>query len=234
GKAVNAGQTCVAPDYLLIHESKFQEFKDEMRKEFHKYYGDSHEHWHQSPHLSRIINDRNFSRIKGYVDDAVRGGAKIEIGGHFRTEEKYISPTLISNVKLDSDIMKEEIFGPVLPVMTYNNINSVYDIIHSMEKPLALYIFSENKKNIREIIRNTSSGGAVINGVLVHLLNAHLPFGGVNNSGIGSYHGWFGFKDFSHERSVLKLSKLTKISMFFPPYTKLKGALGTFARKYLV
>jgi aldehyde dehydrogenase (NAD+) len=218
---------------VIDHESKYSEFIELAKTQIKKFYGETPEDWHTTPDFCRIINDKNFDRLKETVESSVKMGAKLELGGQFKKEERYISPTILSNVSLDSPVMLEEIFGPILPVIAYKTLDEAISIVQSKHKPLSLYIFSEKEEPIEKILKNTSSGGVVINGVVAHLGNPELPFGGVNHSGIGNYHGHFGFKAFSHERAVLKVSKLTLLKMLFPPYTKTTKAFVDFMTNYL-
>jgi len=222
GKLLNGGQTCVGVDYILVEESRLNELVEKLKLKIQEFYGTSPENWKTNPDFCRIINAKNFYRLKGLIDSAIEMGAKLEQGGYVDEKENYISPTILSQVTLEMPIMQEEIFGPILPILTYKKLEEAIYIIQSKPKPLALYIFSEDNGNIRKILKNTSSGGVVINGVILHLINENLPFGGVNHSGLGSYHGFFGFKAFSHERSVLKLNKLDLLVLrkLMPPYTE--------------
>lgn len=233
GKILNAGQTCVGVDYALVHESKFDEFIEKSKKQIEEFYGKNQTSWEKNPDFCRIINDKSFERLKHTVEESISRGAKVEIGGEFNASERYISPTILSNVSLDLPVMNEELFGPILPVLPFRKIEDAIQIIQKKEKPLALYIFSEREDRIQKILKNTSSGGVVINGVVAHLSNPNLPFGGVNHSGMGSYHGYFGFKAFSHERAVLKLSKLSPIKILFPPYGNHTKSFVEVMTKYL-
>ena len=233
GKILNAGQTCVGVDYALVHESKFDEFIEKSKKQIEEFYGRNQTSWETNPDFCRIINDKSFERLKHTLEESISRGAKVEIGGKLNAADRYISPTILSNVSLDLPVMNEELFGPILPVLSYRNIEDAIQIIQRKEKPLALYIFSEREDRIQKILKNTSSGGVVINGVVAHLSNSNLPFGGVNHSGMGSYHGYFGFKAFSHERAVLKLSKLSPIKILFPPYGNHTKSFVELMTKYL-
>lgn len=233
GKVLNGGQTCVGVDYVMVHESKYDEFIQMAKLQVKKFYGESSENWHSTPDFCRIVNDRNFERLEATVRDSIKAGAKLELGGDFKSEERYISPTILSNVELESPIMQEEIFGPILPILKYKTLDEAIAVVQSKHKPLTLYIFSESNNSIQKILKNTSSGGVVINGVIAHLGNPELPFGGINHSGIGNYHGHFGFKTFSHERAVLKVSKFTMLKMLFPPYTKATKSFIDFMTNYL-
>ncbi len=218
GKCVNSGQTCVAPDYLMIPEARLGEFVAEARAHLTASYGSRPEDWERSEDLCRIINDRNFERVRSLTERSVSQGAKVELGGVFKPESRYISPTLLSAVTPAMPIMSEEIFGPVLPILTYRRLEEAYEVVRSMEKPLALYVFSRDSRRTEEILRNTTAGGTCVNNTIVHLGNHHLPFGGVGPSGVGSYHGYFGFKTFSHERAVLRQGRLNPVEFMYPPY----------------
>ncbi len=233
GKILNGGQTCVGVDYALVHEDKHSEFIEKFKESVKTFYGETNKEWQTTPDFCRIVNDKNFERIQASVQASIKKGAKLEIGGNFEAKERYISPTLLSNVDLKSPIMEEEIFGPVLPVLKYKTIEEAIQIIQGKAKPLALYVFSNNDSVVDKVLANTSSGGVVVNGCIAHLGNPNLPFGGVNHSGLGSYHGLFGFKAFSHERSVLTLSKLTPLKLLFPPYTNFTSKFISFMTKYL-
>jgi aldehyde dehydrogenase (NAD+) len=165
-----------------------------------------------------IINRRHFERIKGLVEDAVSKGAVISSGGGFDESFNLITPTLLTRVAADSEIMEEEIFGPVLPIIPYEDIKEVYHYIKSKPKPLALYIFGRDKGAIKDILKNTQSGDVCINNVILHVSNVNLPFGGFNNSGIGKTHGYHGFMAFTHERSVLKQGAINTASLLYPPF----------------
>lgn len=234
GKCVNAGQTCVAPDYAYVHESKYDEFLSEMKKNIAAMYGENEAARAESPDYAHIINKRHHQRIKHLLEDAIEHGANIEIGGQVNDENNYIAPTILTNVPLDSEIMQEEIFGPVLPVHKYKNLSEVLDVINSKEKPLAFYIFSTKNKNIDHILQNTSAGGTIVNDTLLHVGHPNLPFGGVNNSGIGNGHGIWGFKAFSHERALMKQpSWFSAAEGMYPPYTNVVKKLINLTLKWL-
>lgn len=228
-KYLNSGQTCIASDYVYVHASKKDEFIKQLKEQTLKSYGENPQ---KTDAFCRIINSRHFARIKRLMDDAVAKGAKIEDGGQTDAAENYIAPTIITNVTTDMDIMKEEIFGPVLPILTYTDVNEVIQYINANEKPLALYIFSSKSKNQEHIIKNTSSGAVGINETLIQNGHAELPFGGVNNSGIGKSHGEWGFKEFSNEKPVLKAWNAPS-DLLTPPYGKLNETLVNAMLKYL-
>jgi len=222
GKYLNNGQVCIAPDYLFVHENKKEAFINAFKKYMDKFYTEDAS---KESSYARIVNNRHYNRVKGYIDDAVSKGAKIEAGGTFDSSQDYIAPTLMTNVPKDSTLMTEEIFGPVLPVYGYTNIKSVIDEINSREKPLALYIYSSRRKNINHIINNTRAGGTCINQNAVHFFNTNLPFGGSNNSGIGKAHGFDGFKSFSNDRGILKQHIPNALELLMPPYNSFKQKL---------
>lgn len=219
GKFINAGQTCVAPDYVLVHKSMESDFIKYAKESIANLYGKNEEEWINNLDFARIINERNHSRLVALVEDAKQKGANVEIGGKFDQNELYISPTIISNVPENCKLRQEEIFGPILPIIAYDHLDSAIEFINNMEKPLALYIFSSSVKTAEKIISQTSAGGTCINDVVVHVGNSNIPFGGVGESGMGNYHGIYGFKTFSHERGIVNqfnLYNLTKI--LYPPY----------------
>lgn len=222
GKYVNNGQVCIAPDYLFVHEKIKGDFISAFKKYMKEFYTDDAS---QETSYSRIVNQRHFNRVKGYIDDAMAKGANIEAGGTFDESQDFIAPTLMSNVSLDSKLMTEEIFGPVLPVYSYNNLEDVLQKINAREKPLALYIYSKNKKNIDYILNNTRAGGTCINHNAAHFFNANLPFGGSNNSGIGKAHGKDGFESFSNARGVFTQHVPNALDMLTPPYNDFKQKL---------
>jgi aldehyde dehydrogenase (NAD+) len=230
GKFLNCGQTCIAPDYILVHDSKQQEFVTKLRDNVKRVFGDDPE---KSADMGRIINNKHLIRIKGLLDDAVSKGAKIELGGQINDADNYIAPTIIDNVAQDSRIMQEEIFGPILPVLGYHNTEDALNVINGKEKPLALYIFSGNQKKQDFWLDNTTAGGTCINDNLVHITQPNLPFGGVNNSGIGKSFGLFGFREFSNERAVLKaLHSGSVVAPLWQPYGKLAKFVADLMIKY--
>jgi aldehyde dehydrogenase (NAD+) len=229
GKFMNNGQICIAPDYLFVHESKKEAFITAVKKHLKTFYTEDAS---GEKSYNRIVNNRHFDRVKSYIDDAVSKGAKIETGGNFDVDQDYISPTVMTNVSKNSSLMTEEIFGPVLPVYGFTDLQEVIDEINSKEKPLALYIYSSSRKNTNRIIENTRAGGTCINHNAVHFFNANLPFGGSNNSGIGKSHGWFGFEAFSNARGVLKQHLPNALDMLMPPYNNFKQKLIDLTIKY--
>lgn len=217
GKLVNSGQTCIAPDYVFVPAQLRDEFialyKAAAKEMYFK-----NDATVNAETYGKIISEKHYLRLKDLVDDAISKGARIDWGGEFDEKSATINPVVLSNVPNDSKVMEEEIFGPVLPLITYEDLSEVIDQINAKSKPLALYIFSNNDKNISRIIKNTSAGGTCVNDVLVHIANPKLPFGGVNGSGMGSSHGFYGFKNFSHERAVVFQRKIDFNHMVYPPY----------------
>ncbi|MES2316696.1 MAG: aldehyde dehydrogenase family protein [Pseudomonadota bacterium] len=220
GKFINNGQTCVAPDTLYVHESVKAAFIDECKTVLQARYGSTPEAQKQSPDLTRIVNLRHTRRVAALLSDAVAKGAQVHIGGQVDEQACYIAPTLLDNVAPDSSILQEEIFGPLLPIISFTDLDQVIAAINAAPKPLALYIWSRTQQHIDKVLTRTSSGGACVNHCVAQFAHGNLPFGGVNNSGIGNAHGAYGFKAFSHERGVLRSSPLMLIKMFFPPYTR--------------
>jgi len=220
GKLINAGQTCIAPDYVLIPEKRRDEFVrhylNAVKKMFFTIDGKI------NPTVyAKIINQRHADRLVALIRNSVQGGARLVEGGVL-SEDLTLSPTLLLDVSLDNAIMGEEIFGPILPVITYGKLEEAIAIVNRGEKPLALYVFSENKHSIQQVVQQVVSGGVCINDVLIHVSNPYLPFGGVNGSGHGSCHGFFGFKAFSHERAVMRQSRYALSTLIYPPYTEKK------------
>ncbi|HET9620944.1 MAG TPA: aldehyde dehydrogenase family protein [Kofleriaceae bacterium] len=218
GKFVNAGQTCIAPDYILVSERNQQPLVDAIRKAIADLYGASEDERKASPDLCRIINARNFDRLEKLLAESVAAGAKVEIGGGTDAAERYIAPTVLSNVTADHAVMSEEIFGPILPVLTYKSFDEVAPFVTARDKPLALYVFGKDQARISSVLSETTAGGSCVNNTLIHFVNHNLPFGGVGPSGQGSYHGFYGFKAFSHERAVLRQGRADMLKQVYPPY----------------
>lgn len=219
GKFLNMGQTCIAPDYILVQESVYETYLDALLNAIRTQYGKDDQTIQDNPDYCRIINDKHFNRSIELINDAIEKGAKIRIGGKVDANERYIAPTILSNVTMDMRVMQEEIFAPILPVIPYQTIKEAVDIVNQKEKPLAFYIFSKKKSNIQYIINHTSSGGTMVNDYHIYYANPNLPFGGIGNSGTGKSHGFYGFKEFSNERAVMH-QKLGFADLLHPPYTK--------------
>jgi aldehyde dehydrogenase (NAD+) len=200
-KQFNGGQACICPDYVFVKKQQKNELVEEFRARVKQnLYRDDGSI--KKENIAQIVNDQNFARIKKLLDDAVSKGATVAVGGTLEAADRTIHPTMLTDVTPDMLIMQEEIFGPIVPVLTYENLDEVIGFISDHGKPLALYIYSNDQHNIDKILKRTSSGGVTINGFFSHYLENQLPFGGVNQSGMGSYHGVFGFKAFSHERAI--------------------------------
>ncbi len=223
GKFLNSGQTCIAPNYIYVHESQAQKLKDSLIEQIEIQYSKL------DTTRTKIVNSNHFGRLTDLLDKTISAGGKLLYGGEKDGKINFLSPTLISDITIDSPIFKEEIFGPILPILTYSNLEEVIETINKTEKPLALYIFSKSRKNQNYILNNTSSGTTAINETTVQFAQNHLPFGGVNNSGIGKAHGEFGFYEFSNLKSVLKQRVgFTSLKMIYPPYTNFKKKLIRF------
>ena len=215
GKIINAGQTCVAPDYILVHHKMKDTFVKFLIQEIQKALGPNPE---ESPDYARIINLKNWERQLSLLE-----GQKILFGGISNKDSLYLAPTLLDSPSMDSLVMKEEIFGPVLPILSYESENDIEKIISSFDKPLSLYLFSENKSFIDEVLKKYSFGGGCINDTVMHLVNNRLPFGGVGNSGMGAYHGKLSFDIFSHQKSIVKRGTWLDVPLRYAPYNdKLK------------
>jgi len=210
GKFMNAGQTCIAPDYVYVHESVEPLFIEEISKNLTEFYGILPIN---SPDYGRVVNDRHFERLISLIDQS-----KVVIGGQFDSESRYIAPTVMRNVTWDDEVMKDEIFGPILPVLSYKSLEHVIDVITSRPKPLAFYVFSENESIQEYLLEQISFGGGCVNDTIVHVSSPYLPFGGKGASGIGSYHGEESFKTFSHAKSIMKKSTKFELKLLYPPY----------------
>ncbi len=217
GKSINSGQTCVAPDYLLVHESIKDELINEMIIIRDKLFSSN---MLDSPSYSRIINQKHFDRLLSYLDNQ-----EVLFGGKSDAFSLKLELTLINEPKLNSKVMKNEIFGPILPVYTYSDISEVYNLIDKFKTPLALYLFTKNNKLVEEITTNIPYGGGCINDCLMHLVNSNLPFGGIGTSGINAYHGKYGFDLFTHEKSILSQAKAFDLPFRYPPFKKIILAL---------
>ncbi len=228
GKFMNAGQTCIAPDYVLVKAEQEEEFLRLASVKIDQLYRNNNKLDKSS--FGKIISQGHYIRLKELRDKAVEEGAILVKNGADSDEDQTIEPTLLRNVRLESAIMQEEIFGPLLPVITYESLNQAIDLINRRPKPLALYIFSASGSIVRNIIKQTSSGGTCVNDVVLHISNPNLPFGGIGNSGTGSCHGFFGFKAFSHERGIMFQSKLDFSKFAYPPYGNKGGLLKWFKR----
>lgn len=210
GKCLNAGQTCVAPDYLLVHKDVKNDLLNSMKKYIAEFYG---QHPHKSEDLPKIINRKHFDRVKELLNCG-----KTVVGGQYDEKTLKISPTILDDVSWDEPVMQEEIFGPVLPVLEFDDLSQVIETVNKRPKPLALYLFTTSKQTEKKILENIPFGGGCINDTIVHLATSYMPFGGVGESGMGGYHGRWSFDTFSHKKSILKKSNLIDIKLRYPPY----------------
>lgn len=203
-KFFNCGQTCITTDYILVSENRKDEFIAHLKGTIEHMYGVDGPGIESSKY-ARLVNNNHYQRVKRLLDDALENGATLVTGGKTNDEENYISPTLLDNVDPDLAIMKEEIFGPLLPVLTYKTLDDAIDFVNQREQPLGLYVYSKDKVAADKVISSTTAGGSVINHTFMHYMSPYLPFGGVGNSGIGRGNGYFGFMDFSNQRPVLEM-----------------------------
>ncbi len=217
GKFMNAGQTCIAPDYVLVHEAREEALVEALSKCIREFYGDDPK---QSADFARIVNSRHHARVAKLLKDG-----DVVAGGQTDESQNYVAPTLLRNVSPDADAMREEIFGPVLPILKVKDVSEAIRFVNGRDKPLALYVFSNDEKVADEVLERTSSGGACVNGTILHLANPELPFGGVGPSGMGAYHGSHSFQTFSHRKSVLRRNLKRDPKFLYPPYGGLKTRL---------
>ncbi len=212
GKFYNTGQTCVAPDYLLVNEKIYDKFLELLKKTIIDFYGNNIK---ENKDFGRIVNDRHTKRI---VEIIKKDYNKVYFGGEYDIDKKYISPTILKDITFEDESMKDEIFGPILPVIKYKNIDDIKLYLKKYEKPLALYVFSRDEEFINYIINNFSFGGGCVNDTITHVASNNLPFGGVGTSGIGRYHGINSFKTFTYEKSIVKKNFRFDVKLVFPPY----------------
>tara|TARA_B100001146_G_scaffold29796_3_gene23125 strand:- start:14090 stop:15499 length:1410 start_codon:yes stop_codon:yes gene_type:complete len=230
-KFLNNGQVCIAPDYLFVHNKIKEKFIKQLILSIKDLYSNDPI---KSDDYCRIVNKKHFNRLLNLLEDAKQLGSNIIYGGNINKKENFIEPTLLDNISKKSKMYKEEIFGPLLPIFDFNEIEEVIEFINKNEKPLALYIFSKNNNNIKAIINNTSSGGVCINHSTLHYSNNNLPFGGINNSGTGRCHGIYGFHELSNKKSILKqILPSSPTDFLFPPYNNFKNKLIEFTIKWL-
>ena len=234
GKFINNGQTCIAPDYVLIQKSLEQKFLAIIKKTIIKLFDSEKKGIQNSPDYARMVSYQHASRSQELITDSVANGAKVEFGENNLPDDRYISPTVLSGLDKNSKVLEEEIFGPILPVIPFNELEEAIEKINSKEKPLALYIFSRKKKSINKILKNTSSGSACINDTVIHFAHSKLPFGGVSHSGFGKAHGRYGFMAFSNQKPILKQRVgLTVFRPLYPPYNKLANKILDWVVKFI-
>ncbi|HHP7241155.1 MAG TPA: aldehyde dehydrogenase family protein [Cyclobacteriaceae bacterium] len=228
GKTFNAGQTCIAPDYLLIHQDVKAELLEKVKVQLERMYGDVE----KTRDYGRIINENHFFRLKSLLVDAFDNGAENYFGGTFNQNDLFISPTILDKVNHQMRLMQEEIFGPILPVISFESLDEALRIVNALPKPLAFYIFSKSRNVIDDLMRYSSAGSTILNDTLIQFAHSNLPFGGVNTSGIGRSGGYSGFKEFSNERGVV-IRKFNSLKYLYPPYNKQKRKLIDAVIKYL-
>lgn len=227
GKFLNAGQSCLSVNYLLIHQSIHERFISILLGEYEKLRFDKHD-------FSHIISSRHFQRLRSLIEQTVSGGAEVVVGGTMIEEDNYIAPVILNNVPYDAPVMEQEIFGPVLPVIPYKDLKDALKFIGSRHKPLALYVFSGSEKTIKHVIKNSTAGTTCVNDTTLQFIHPHLPFGGVNESGIGKSHGYAGFLAFSNGRSIVRQRVgYTTFQLIYPPYTARVKKMARWIMKYL-
>ena len=220
-KFINNGQTCIAPDYILAHQQVAGDLIKQLKEQIPALFGGPDKNIADSRDYARIVNEKHFARLSDLLREAESKGAKVETGGEMDFSKRFIYPVVLSNVSRQSRVMEEEIFGPILPIITYTTLDEAIEFVNNKPKPLALYIFGTNRSEIGRIKNETSSGSVCINDCAIQFLHPYLPFGGVNTSGIGKSHGYYGFLAFSNEKPVLRQRRgFTAFRLFYPPYTK--------------
>lgn len=217
---MNCGQTCVAPDYVLVEREAKERLVEAMKRTVREFFGEDPR---ASPHYARIVSKRHAERLQSLLRGS-SPGFKVELGGQVNVEERYVSPTILSGVTPSDDVMQQEIFGPLLPVIAVASLDDALHFVNERPKPLALYVFSDDSRVRTRFMERTSSGGIVVNDTLLHVANPYLPFGGVGTSGMGSYHGKYSFDAFSHKRAVLLRSSVAMLDapQRYPPYSASK------------
>lgn len=229
GKFLNAGQICISPDYVLVQHTVLPEFTTLLIREFERFFAPSN----SAPAYSRIVSEAHFVRLRGYLEDALSQGASLAYGGNHDFNSLHFDPCILLDVPDKAVIMREEIFGPLLPLIPYETINEVVQYLGNREKPLAMYIYSDRRETVEHLLQQTRAGGSCINTNLLHFTNPNLPFGGIGFSGSGKAHGHFGFQEFSNPRGLLKQHLPSPMELLFPPYNRVKERLAHFTLKYL-
>lgn len=217
GKYLNVGQTCVAPDYVMVHEDVHDEFVKAVKEEINRQYGGD---ILNANDYGRIVNEKHYHRIMGLIDPN-----KVIVGGNGNESSLKIAPTVLDNVSFDDAVMQEEIFGPIMPILTFNDLEEVIEKVRSLPNPLALYLFTENKAVMDKVTKRINFGGGCINDTIIHLASSHLPFGGVGESGMGGYHGKVGFETFSHYKSIVNKHTWFDMPLRYRPYNKVNDLL---------
>ncbi len=225
GKFLNGGQTCIAPDYVLVPESKERELVEVLRAALVEFCGPAESDRRGTADYCRVVDEPGWQMLEHLVHDSIRHGAVVEAGGVFDRGERYVSPTILSGVRPGQEILEREIFGPVLPLVRYRTLEEAIEFVRARPKPLALYVFARDAARVEQVLSGTTAGASVVNDVLLHYANPNLPFGGVGESGVGSCHGEFGFRALSHERAVMRQGPFALSRLFHPPYSPRKQAL---------
>jgi len=232
GKFMNGGQTCVAPDYVLVHHMVSKQLIRLLQVQLEAYYGRVDTQRAVSPDFARVIDTRHYMRLKSLMEDSIQKGAKKMAGAIPDNGDMYIPPTILSEVSSDSAIMQEEIFGPILPVLEYRSLDEAIELIHANDSPLAVYLFSKNKKTTQTFFSKTQSGSGGINEVIIQFIHPNLPFGGTGFSGFGKAHGYAGFKSFSNERSFVEGNRWNPLKLLYPPFTGWKKKIVDILIRY--
>lgn len=217
---LNAGQTCVAPDYVFVHKDIELEFQSKIKARIKAVFGSNYAEREQNMDMARVIDPSSLCRLQNLISSSMVSGAKLYCGGNTNATTRFLEPTVLTGVQPGHAIMSEEIFGPIMPILSYEDIGTVIQYIRANDKPLALYLFSRSEKIQEKVLSETTSGGAVVNHAVIHVGNPYLPFGGAGTSGLGNYHGFYGYKTFSHEKAVIKQGRLGLTSGLFPPYAR--------------
>jgi aldehyde dehydrogenase (NAD+) len=234
GKFINAGQTCVAPDYVLVHERRAEELIRRMRRALKRGFGKPNAVRSAArASVCQLIDQHAYARVADALAATVAAGAQIDAGGACDADDRWIAPTILSRVGPSSAIMQDEIFGPVLPVLTFSDRGEAIRFVNARPRPLALYVFGRSKRAVEAVLSGTTAGGSVVNNTVVHLANPNLPFGGTGASGIGNYHGEFGFRTFSHERAVVLQGGFSLVPLLYPPYGIRTRTVAAFVRRFL-
>lgn len=232
GKFFNAGQSCMSPNYIMVHDKVYDKFIVEMKKAYEKAFPNHHQNMEASPDYARVIHDRHRDKLHQAIQDSVAGGAKILVGGD-KKEDSYLDPTILTDVQLDHPVVQIETFGPIISIMRYHDLDQALATIHSIDKPLGLYVFARKRKVIDRVIAHTSSGSVVVNETTILFSHTGVPFGGVNNSGIGKAHGYAGFLAFTNEKPILRQRLwLPNTLLVQAPYTNLKNKLINLVMRY--
>ncbi|MEL6537825.1 MAG: aldehyde dehydrogenase family protein, partial [Bacteroidota bacterium] len=234
GKYLNNGQTCIAPDYALVPEKIVEPLVEAMKNSLQKHLDPEGKGIKNTENYARIVNERHYQRLTEALHDAVAAGAKVVVGGETDDQEQYLSPTVVLDAPEDSSLLNDEIFGPILPIRTYKEMDEVIDYIQQKPKPLALYYFGKENARKRRLLARTSSGGVVSNDVILHFAHTEIPFGGVNNSGLGKAHGRWGFIAFSNEKGTLHQNRnFSMAKLTYPPYNNRLRKMMDAMMKYL-